>query len=76
MRLINKTLFFIFLVVGTLLRAETIPDVPAPAPPGGGGGGVGPGGIASPVDMYVYALIIVAFLFIVYFSRKHQKSIV
>lgn len=74
MKLINRSLLFLFLVIGTLFRAEEIPE--APAPPGGGGGGVGPGAISSPIDMYVYILAVVAILFMVYFARKNQKKII
>jgi hypothetical protein len=74
MKIINKTLFFIFLVIGTFYKAEGIPgDVPAPPP--GGGGGTGPGAISSPIDMYVYILALVGFLLIIYFMRKQHKNI-
>lgn len=37
--------------------------------PGGGGGGTGPGE-AVPIDTHVYALMIVALLFIVFYTRQ------
>ncbi|UJF30356.1 signal peptidase [Kaistella sp. 97-N-M2] len=72
MRHLNKILLFTFLMIGVLLRAE---DMPSP-PPGGGGGGTGPGAPASPIDMYIYILAVVAFIFIIYFNRKHEKTTV
>lgn len=73
MRLINKTLLFAFLIIGAFLRAQQGPPSP---PPGGGGGGTGPGVPASPIDMYVYILAVIGFIFIIYFSRKQQRNIV
>ena len=79
MKIINKTLFFFLLFIGTFCKAGGLPgDVPSPPPGGGGGGGgggVGPGAPASPIDMYVYALALFGFLLIVYFARKQSKSI-
>ena len=72
MKLINKTLLFALLIIGTFLRAEG-PPMP---PPGGGGGGTGPGAPASPIDMYGYVLGLVAILFIVYYSRRSQKKLI
>ncbi len=71
MKLINKTLLFTFLIIGAFLRAEEGP----PSPPPGGGGGTGPGTPASPIDMYIYALLVVGFILIVYFAKKKQKNI-
>ena len=76
MKIINKALFFLFLVIGTFYKAgEILNDSPEPpSPPGGGGGGTGPGSPASPIDMYVYILAIAAILFIVIYARKIQKK--
>ncbi len=75
MKLFNKTLLFLFLVVGTFLQAEDGPI--APPPPGsGGGGGTGPGGVTSPIDMYVYVLALLAIFLIVYFVKKNQKKLI
>ncbi|WP_230380189.1 signal peptidase [Kaistella gelatinilytica] len=73
MKIINKTLFFLFLIIGTLYKAGIPDDVPAPPP--GGGGGTGPGAPSSPIDMYVYILALVGFLLIIYFARKQHKTI-
>ena len=75
MKLINKTLLFAFLIIGTFLRAEG-PPMPPPGGGGGGGGGTVPGTPASPIDMYVYVLGLVAILFIVYYSRRSQKKLI
>ena len=75
MKLFNKTLLFLFLAVGTFLQAEDGPI--APPPPGsGGGGGTGPGGVTSPIDMYVYVLALLAIFLIVYFVKKNQKKLI
>jgi len=71
MRLLHKILFFTFLLFGIILKAQEAP----PLPPPGEGRGVGPGSPASPIDMYVYILALVAIVFIVYFSRKVEKKI-
>lgn len=44
-----------------------------PTPPGGVGGGT-PGAQASPIDMYVYVLGIVAVLLIVFFTKKYKSQ--
>lgn len=74
MKLINKSLFFLLLLVGALYSAE-VPPVPLPPGDGDGGGGTGgTGSPASPIDMYIYALVLVGFLFIVYFNKAKQKK--
>lgn len=73
MKLVNKLLFFLFLAIGTFYKADVPNDLPSPPP--GGGGGSGPGTPASPIDMYIYALIIVGFIFIVYFNKAKQKKV-
>ncbi|REC78145.1 signal peptidase [Chryseobacterium elymi] len=50
--------------------ADEIP----PAPEDGGTGGVGPGGVASPIDMYVYMLSIVAVVFMMYYTKKLKSQ--
>ena len=60
------------LIMGVLVNAQ--PPCPT-CPPGGGGGagGTTPGGISSPIDMYVYILAIAAILFIVLYANKIKK---
>ena len=43
-----------------------------PPNPGGGVGGTTPGQQASPIDMYVYVLAIIAISMIVYFAKKFK----
>ncbi|WP_185148730.1 signal peptidase [Chryseobacterium mulctrae] len=50
---------------------------PGTTPPGGGTapgvpGTTGPGRVASPIDMYVYILVILAILIIFYFAKKYK----
>ena len=51
---------------------------PGTTPPGGSGPGIpgttGPGRVASPIDMYVYVLVIAAILMIVYFAKKYKTQ--
>lgn len=58
--------------MGNFFYADTPIGPPSP-PPGGGGGTTGPGGVSSPIDMYVYILAIAAILFIVLYAKKIQK---
>ncbi len=75
MKIINKALFFLFLIIGTFYKAgEILNDSPEPPSPAGGGGTT-PGAPASPIDMYVYILAIAAILFIVLYAKRiHQKQ--
>ncbi|RQO33173.1 signal peptidase [Chryseobacterium sp. KBW03] len=67
MKTINKLVLAFFLFVISLANA-------APPPPSGGGnGGNGTGSLASPIDMYVYVLGIVAIGFVVYFTKKYKS---
>lgn len=76
MKILNKTLFFLFLIIGALYKAGGVPtDVPSPPPGSGGGGGTGPGSMASPIDMYVYILALVGFLLIIHMTRKQQNKL-
>ena len=75
MKFINKSLVFLLLVVGIFLHAEDSPISPPP-PGSGGGGGTGPGGVTSPIDMYIYVLGLVAIFLIVYYAKKNQKKLI
>lgn len=71
MKTINKLVFALFFFATLLVRAD-IDDMPVPG--GGGTGGHGTGGApSSPIDMYVYLLSIVAFAFIVYYTKKYKS---
>lgn len=46
---------------------------PAPPPPGGGGGGTTPEAPASPIDMYIVYLGVIAIFFILYHFYKYRE---
>ncbi len=49
------------------------PPCPGCTDPGtGGAGGTTPGAPASPIDMYIYILIIFAFIATGYFAKKYK----
>ncbi|MDQ0591664.1 hypothetical protein QFZ37_000033 [Chryseobacterium ginsenosidimutans] len=68
MKTINKLIYSFFLLAAFLVNAQ----------PSNGGGGTGPGAPgsppAAPIDMYVYALGIVAIMFIVFFTKKYTSK--
>ena len=71
MKAINKLLYSFFLLIATIsVSAQTTP----PNPGSGGTGGSGTGAPATPVDMYVYALGIIAVMFIVFFTKKYTSK--
>ncbi|MFS4432190.1 signal peptidase [Chryseobacterium sp. S90] len=73
MKSINKLLLTFFLFAAALVSADVGPVGPGGPPTPGDVGPVGPGApVASPIDMYVYALGVIAVLFIVYFTKKHS----
>ncbi len=53
----------------SLWTDKTTPEISVLARPGSGGGVVGPGQ-AVPIDTHVYALMIIALLFIVFYTRQ------
>ncbi|WP_439480608.1 signal peptidase [Chryseobacterium aquaticum] len=63
----NKILHLATSFFCLLLKAE-LPPQP------GGQGGNGYGNQASPIDMYVYVLGIVAILIIAYFAKKYKTQ--
>jgi hypothetical protein len=71
MKTINKLFYAFFLLTAFLVSAQD--DAP-PNPGGGGTGGSGSGAPASPIDMYVYALGILAVMFIVFFTKKYASK--
>ncbi|MFC6268318.1 signal peptidase [Frigoriflavimonas asaccharolytica] len=62
-------------VYSIILSFMSIAAIAQPPDPGGGTGGVGPGQTASPIDMYVYILAIVAVGLVIFFSKKYSKQI-
>ena len=54
MKLLNKVIFFLLIAAGSFYKAQTEPPPPMAET------GVGPGAPASPIDMYVYVLAVVA----------------
>ncbi|WP_312075397.1 signal peptidase [Chryseobacterium sp.] len=73
---ILRFLILTYLFVSGLMFAEEVPVPPsAMARPGGTGGDTGtPGAQSIPVDMYVYALAIVAIMLIVFFTKKYKSK--
>lgn len=71
MKTINKLVLALFLFAALVVRAADPDDMPVPG--GDGTGTVGPGKPASPIDMYIYVLSIVAILFIVYYTKKYKS---
>ncbi|PIF43137.1 hypothetical protein CLU96_0041 [Chryseobacterium sp. 52] len=71
MKTINKLVLALFFFGTLLVKAND--EIP-PVPGGGGTGGVGPGGAASPIDMYVYLLSIVAIALIIFYTKKFKTQ--
>ena len=69
MKTINKLVSAFFLLTVFLINAQTPSQ-----PPSGGLGGSGTGSLASPVDMYVYVLGIIAVMFIAFFTKKYTSK--
>lgn len=68
MKNINNKLLSTFFLFAIVLASAQVP----PNPGGGGTGGSGTGAPASPIDMYIYVLGIVAVLFIAFFTKKYS----
>ncbi|MEY8758830.1 signal peptidase [Chryseobacterium tongliaoense] len=67
MKTLNKLVYALFLFAVFLVNAQP----PRPGD-GDGGGGSTPG--AAPIDMYIYALVIAAVMFIVFFTKKYNSQ--
>lgn len=75
MKKINKFIIpLILFFLSVFVYAQ--PPGTGTTPPGAPGipGTVGPGKQASPIDMYVYVLGIVAILIIAYFAKKYKTQ--
>ena len=74
MKTLNKLISTFFLFAILLVSGQSRPPLPSPGDETNKGI-VGPGAPpASPVDMYVYALGIVAIMFIVFFTKKYTSK--
>jgi hypothetical protein len=71
MKTINKLVLALFFFGALLVKAAD--EIP-PAPEDGGTGGVGPGAAASPIDMYVYVLSVVAIALILFYTKKLKSQ--
>lgn len=69
MKNISKLLNFLFVFAILFVNAQ-LPSLPQP----GGQGGNGTGSPASPIDMYVYVLVLAAILMIAYFAKKYKTQ--
>lgn len=71
---ITSLLSLLFLLLGNLMIFAQFegPCESGDCPPDPG---EGLGGQASPIDMYVYGLVIVAFILIVYYKKQQQKKV-
>ncbi|UOE38721.1 signal peptidase [Chryseobacterium oryzae] len=66
---------FVLLFINCFLLVFSGPPCPTCTTPGKGGvGGVTPGSAATPIDMYVYVLAIVAFLIIAFVAKKYKTQ--
>lgn len=68
MKLSNKLILLACSVINFSLYAED------PPPPGGGDTGT-PGVPASPIDLYLYVLVIAAIILTFYYMRKSKRQI-
>lgn len=70
MKTLNKLVSIFFLFVIFIVNAQKQP----PAPDGSetSRGIVGPGAPASPIDMYVIGLAIIAVMLIIFFTKKYN----
>lgn len=73
MKTINKLVSALFLFIVSFAYADEIPPAPGTASKNGIGGG-GPGAPASPIDMYVILLSVVAIALILFYTRKLKSQ--
>jgi len=69
MKNINNKLLSTFFLFAIILASAQPPN-----PGGGGTGGSGTGAPASPIDMYILALGIIAVMLIVFFTKKYANK--
>ncbi|PRB01024.1 signal peptidase [Chryseobacterium sp. MYb7] len=71
MKTINKLFSAIFLFIVAFAYADT----PVMPPPGEDDTGVvGPGTPASPIDMYIIGLVVIAIMMTVFFAKKYKTQ--
>lgn len=69
MRFFDKKIFLVFCLLAiSLVKAQDTPGAPCDAP------GFPPCNQTSPIDMYVYVLMIAAILAIAYFAKKYKTQ--
>ncbi|KQT20677.1 hypothetical protein ASG22_17025 [Chryseobacterium sp. Leaf405] len=73
MKALNKLISTFFLFAILMVSAQSRPAVPAPGEETSRGI-VGPGAPASPIDMYILALGIIAVMLIVFFTKKYANK--
>lgn len=66
--MIKKFSLTVFVLLSTFLLAT-------PPPPTGGAGGVTPGAAASPIDMYIYILAVVAVLGVSIYAKRYRTQL-
>lgn len=69
----KRILLLPLLILSIYLKAENPPE-PQNAPGDGGAGGDGFGTVASPIDMYVYVLAIIAVFMIFFYVKKYYRN--
>lgn len=72
MKIQNKFLALV-ITLSALIKVTAQPGGSGP-PPDGGGGGTTPGVQSIPVDMYVYALAVLAIMLVVFFAKKYKSQ--
>ena len=69
--ILNK---YLYVALFTCINVLAFADTP-PIPGGGGTGSSGTGSPASPIDMYIYVLGIIAIGCAIYFAKKYTKQL-
>ena len=73
-----KKLYYslLFILLFNIRAFATDPPMPPPIDPNDDGtGGSGTGSVSAPIDMYIYALLFVGFMFILYYTNSKQKNL-
>ncbi len=73
-----KKLYYslLFILLFNIRAFATDPPMPPPIDPNDDGtGGSGTGSVSAPIDMYIYALLFVGFMFILYYTNSKRKNL-